>query len=72
MTSVYGSLSPPECSVVRDRAMRHEQIRPRLSADVHCVHGGVLDARQAFTSHGNHKGNADIERMMRTLKEECL
>ena len=27
---------------------------------------------QAFTSYNNPKGNADTERMMRTLKEECL
>jgi putative transposase len=26
----------------------------------------------AFTSYNNPKGNADIERFMRTLKEECL
>ncbi|MEK6526395.1 MAG: integrase core domain-containing protein [Nitrospirota bacterium] len=27
---------------------------------------------QAFTSYNNPKGNADTERMMRTLKEELL
>lgn len=32
----------------------------------------TLGVRQAFTSYGNPKGNADTERMMRTLKEELL
>ncbi len=32
----------------------------------------VLGIRQAFTSYGNPKGNADTERMMRTIKEELL
>lgn len=31
-----------------------------------------LGVRQAFTSYNNPKGNADTERMMRTLKEELL
>jgi len=31
-----------------------------------------LDINQAFTSYNNPKGNADTERMLRTLKEECL
>ena len=31
-----------------------------------------LDIHQAFTSYNNPKGNADTERIMRTLKEECL
>lgn len=31
-----------------------------------------LDIHQAFTSYNNPKGNADTERMMRTLKEELL
>lgn len=31
-----------------------------------------LGIRQAFTSYNNPKGNADTERMMRTIKEECL
>ena len=30
------------------------------------------EAHQAFTSHNNHKGNADTELMMRTMKEELL
>jgi len=30
----------------------------------------VLDIKQAFTSYNNPKGNADTERVMRTLKEE--
>ena len=30
----------------------------------------VLDIEQAFTSYNNPKGNADTERVMRTLKEE--
>ena len=29
-----------------------------------------LGIRQAFTAYNNPKGNADTERMMRTLKEE--
>jgi putative transposase len=32
----------------------------------------TLGMRQAFTSDNNPKGNADTERVMRTLKEECL
>jgi putative transposase len=31
-----------------------------------------LGIHQAFTSYGNPKGNADTERFIRTLKEECL
>jgi len=31
-----------------------------------------LGIKQAFASYNNPKGNADTERMMRTLKEECL
>lgn len=34
-----------------------------------CSH---LQVEQAFTSYNNPKGNADTERMMRTLKEELL
>lgn len=30
------------------------------------------EVHQAFTSYNNPKGNADTERFMRTLKEECL
>jgi putative transposase len=33
---------------------------------------GVLGIKQAFTSYNNPKGNADTERMMRTLKEELV
>lgn len=33
---------------------------------------GKLGIHQAFTSYNNPKGNADTERMMRTLKEECV
>ena len=33
---------------------------------------GLLGITQAFTSYNNPKGNADTERFMRTLKEECL
>jgi putative transposase len=33
---------------------------------------GLLGIHQAFTSYNNPKGNADTERVMRTLKEECL
>jgi putative transposase len=32
----------------------------------------TLGIQQAFTSDNNPKGNADTERIMRTLKEECL
>jgi putative transposase len=32
----------------------------------------MLDIKQSFTSYNNPKGNADTERMMRTIKEECL
>jgi putative transposase len=32
----------------------------------------TLEIQQAFTSDNNPKGNADTERLMRTLKEECL
>jgi putative transposase len=32
----------------------------------------TLEIHQAFTSYSNPKGNADTERVMRTLKEECL
>lgn len=31
-----------------------------------------LGIQQAFTSYNNPRGNADTERIMRTLKEECL
>jgi putative transposase len=31
-----------------------------------------LGIHQAFTSYGNPKGNADTERFIRTLKEECF
>jgi putative transposase len=33
---------------------------------------GSLGIQQAFTSYNNPKGNADTERVIRTLKEECL
>ena len=32
----------------------------------------TLGIHQTFTSYNNPKGNADTERLMRTLKEECL
>jgi transposase InsO family protein len=32
----------------------------------------TLGIHQTFTSYNNPKGNADTERFMRTLKEECL
>ena len=32
----------------------------------------TLEIQQAFTGYNNPKGNADTERIMRTLKEECL
>jgi putative transposase len=33
---------------------------------------GELGIAQAFTSYNNPKGNADTERVIRTVKEECL
>lgn len=33
---------------------------------------GTLGVKQAFTSYNNPKGNADTERIMRTLKEELV
>ncbi len=35
-------------------------------------HCGQLGVAQAFTSYNNPKGNADTERMMRTMKEELF
>jgi len=32
----------------------------------------LLGVEQAFTSYNNPKGNADTERLMRTLKEELV
>ena len=32
----------------------------------------TMDIKQVFTSYNNPKGNADTERMIRMLKEECL
>jgi len=32
----------------------------------------ILEVHQAFTSYNNPKGNADTERMIRTIKEELL
>ena len=32
----------------------------------------LLGVEQIFTSYNNPKGNADTERMMRTLKEELI
>jgi putative transposase len=34
--------------------------------------GNTLGIHQTFTSSNNPKGNADTERVMRPLKEECL
>ena len=31
-----------------------------------------MDIHQAFTSYNNPRGNADTERIMRTIKEKCL
>jgi len=33
---------------------------------------GVLDIEQAFTSYNNPKGNANTERVIRTIKEDCI
>lgn len=35
-------------------------------------HCNLLGIKQAFTSYNNPKGNADTERFMRTIKEECI
>ncbi|HKC93472.1 MAG TPA: hypothetical protein VKB81_05560 [Nitrospira sp.] len=45
-----------------------------MSADLGRLHEDVcpLEVTQAFTSYNNPKGNADIARFMRTLKEELL
>lgn len=32
----------------------------------------LLDIEQIYTSYNNPKGNAETERLMRTMKEECL
>jgi transposase InsO family protein len=32
----------------------------------------VLEIRQIFASHNNPKGNADTERVMRTIKEDLV
>ena len=32
----------------------------------------TLSIHQAFTSYNNPRGDADTERVIRTLKEECL
>lgn len=32
----------------------------------------LLEIKQAFTSYNNPKGNADTERFIRTIKEECI
>ena len=32
----------------------------------------ILEIKQVFTSYGNPKGNADTERVMRTIKEELV
>jgi putative transposase len=34
--------------------------------------GSTLEIQHAFTSDNNPTGNADTERVIRTLKEECL
>jgi putative transposase len=44
--------------------------QPTSSAFVEAC--SALGIHQAFTSYNNPKGNADTERLMRTLKEECL
>lgn len=33
---------------------------------------GVLKINQAFTSYNNPKGNANTERVIRTIKEDCI
>jgi len=33
---------------------------------------GVLKIEQAFTSYNNPKGNANTERVIRTIKEDCI
>ena len=50
--------------------MRDKGCQPTSTACMQaCSNLGIL---QAFTSYNNPKGNVDTERVMRTLKEECL
>ncbi|MDR4492830.1 MAG: integrase core domain-containing protein [Nitrospirales bacterium] len=51
------------------RCVRKTGGRPGKTFTKACT---ALDITQAFTSYNNPKGNADTERMMRTLKEELI
>jgi putative transposase len=50
--------------------MRDNGCQPTSTAFMRAC--GTLGSQQAFTSYNNPKGNAVTERVMRTLKEECL
>lgn len=60
--------------------IRNQQQKLNLMSDNGCQptavsfmrNCSVLGINQAFTSYNNPKGNADTERMMRTLKEELV
>jgi hypothetical protein len=45
-----------------------------VTADLHGLHASLWDTGNPIgvTSYNNPKGNADTERVMRTLKEKCL
>lgn len=42
------------------------------TSNMYINHCNLLGIKQAFTSYNNPKGNADTERFMRTIKEECI
>jgi putative transposase len=50
--------------------MSDHRCQPPSLACMQACH--TLEIHQAFTSDNNPTGNADTERMRRTLKEECL
>jgi len=58
---------------VRDRGlhlMSDNGSQPTSEKFMHAC--SLLDIHQAFTSYNNPKGNADTERLMRTIKEELI
>lgn len=58
---------------VRDRGlhlMSDNGSQPTSERFMHTC--SLLDVHQAFTSYNNPKGNADTERLMRTIKEELI
>jgi putative transposase len=50
--------------------MSHNGCQPAVAAFMPAC--ATLEIHQVFTSYSNPKGDADTERVMRTLKEECL